>query len=113
MAEFGDKSQKAEQQAVCSSLILLLVDLKDSEGVNAIPFPTDTDWANGSTHVFVIFRVDLFLQQRQQVVRATGKLLLLHLHVQAADLSPEAPQVGLGGLNKIQNHLRPTNQTRS
>lgn len=47
------------------------------------------------THIFIVVGVDLSLQQRQQVVQATGELLLLHLHEQTADLSPEAPQRGL------------------
>ena len=48
-------------------------------------------------YVFVVLGVDLFLQQQQQVVQTTGKLLPLHLHKQAADLSPETPQARLGG----------------
>lgn len=60
------------------------------------------------THVFVIVRVDLFLQQRQQGVHSTGKLFLLHLHEQAADLSSEAPQAGLGGGGATNVDLSPT-----
>lgn len=57
--------------------------------------------ANVSPHVFVVVGVYLLLQQRQQVVHATGKLLFLHLHKETTDLSPETPQAGLGGWQAV------------
>lgn len=63
-------------------------------------------------HVFVVVWVYRFLQQRQQVVKATGEILLLHLHEQTTNLSPETLQAGLRergggvrGLNEILNEL--------
>lgn len=55
------------------------------------------DGANVSPHIFVVVGVYLSLQQRQQVVQATGELLLIHLHEQTANLRPETPKAGLGG----------------
>ena len=52
-------------------------------------------------HVFVAVGVYPSLQQRQQLVQAMGELLLLHLHEQAADLSPETPHAGLGGVKSV------------
>lgn len=54
-------------------------------GVNVLP------------HIFVVVGVYLSLQQRQQVVKATGKLLLLHLHEQTTNLSTETAHAGLRG----------------
>lgn len=111
-AQFGDESQKTEQQPVRSFLILLLLDLKDRQSSDAF-FSSGfklvaDDGANVSPHIFVVVGVCLSLQQRQQVVQATGELLLVHLHEQTTNLSPETPQVGLkgrrgkvGGLIKI------------
>lgn len=48
-------------------------------------------------HVFVVFWLYLSLQQRQQVVKAMGEILLLHLHEQTTNLSPKALQAGLRG----------------
>lgn len=57
--------------------------------------------ANVSPHVFVVVRVYLLLQQRQQVAHATGKLLVLYLHKETTDLSPETPQAGLRGQQDV------------
>lgn len=46
-------------------------------------------------YIFVVVRVYLLLQQRQQVVEASAEVLLLHLHEQTANLSPETLQTGL------------------
>lgn len=99
-AQFGDESQITEQQPVCSLLVLLLLDLDDTQvNKNALHTykPVAEDGAQVSIYVFVVVGVDLFLQQRQQVVKATGKPLLLHLHKQAADLSAETSQARLRG----------------
>lgn len=101
-AQFGDERQKTEQQPVGSLLLLLLLDLKHKTRVSMPSFPRVSNFwsmmgANVSPHVFVVVRVYLFLQQRQQGVHATGKLLVLHLHKETADLSPETPQAGLRG----------------
>lgn len=101
-AQFGDERQKTEQQPVGSLLLLLLLDLKHKTRVSMPSFPRVSNFwsmmgANESPHVFVVVRVYLFLQQRQQGVHATGKLLVLHLHKETADLSPETPQAGLRG----------------
>lgn len=67
--------------------------------------------ANVLPHVFIVVWVYRSLQQRQQVVKATGEILLLHLHEQTTNLSPETLQAGLReqgggeirGLNEILN----------
>lgn len=53
--------------------------------------------ANATPHIFVGVRVYLSFQQRQQVVKATGEVLFLHLYKQTTNLSPETLQIGLGG----------------
>lgn len=46
-------------------------------------------------YIFVVVRVYLLLQQRQQVIEASAEVLLLHLHEQTTNLSPETLQTGL------------------
>lgn len=50
----------------------------------------------GESHVFVVVGADLSLQQGQQGVQAAGEFLLLHLRKQAANLSAESLEAGLG-----------------
>lgn len=93
LAEFGEERQAAEQEAVRSPLVLLVLDLTETgvtperrlRGCGSLRF----------THVLVVVGVDLLLQQREQLGQPAGEGLPLHLHVQTADLSPEAPQAGL------------------
>lgn len=104
-AQFGEERQVAEQEAVGSSLVLLLLDLTEICVISVRQKRPCWPRRRSSTHVFIVVRVDLLLQQWQQLLQPAGELLLLHLHVQTADLSAQAPQAGLRTHNASFGHL--------
>lgn len=97
-AELGDEGEETEEQPVRSLLLLLLGHLPGKENpssVTGFQLKAAARGAQRRTYMFIVVRVRRLLQQGKQAFQAPAEVLLLHLHVQAADLSPEAPQAGL------------------
>lgn len=99
-AKLGDEGEDTEEQPVSSLLLLLLGHLPDEKNPSSatmfqLKAAVAARGAQRQAYVFIVVRVRLLLQQGQQAFQAPAKALLLHLHIQAADLSPEAPQAGL------------------